>query len=181
MNIQPTTIPDLYLIEPERLIDERGFFARVSCSQAFAEAGIDVSFSQSSVSWNHHQGTLRGMHLQREPHAETKLVRCTQGGIFDVIVDVRPDSPTFCCWQGFELSAENRRELLIGPGLAHGFQTLVDGCEVFYQISQEYHAKSAFGYRFDDPAFAINWPLPVSMISTKDRTWPFVGRQQVAA
>lgn len=177
MNIQPTKIDSLFVIEPTRLVDDRGFFARTFCETAFREHGIDSSIRQCNVSFNHKRGTLRGMHLQREPHAEAKLVRCTRGAIYDVIVDVRPESPTFCQWVAFELSADNGRQLAIGKGLAHGFQTLTDDTEVFYQMSESFHPTSSTGYHYNDPAFQIEWPLPVVCLSDKDNAWSLIQLQ----
>ena len=124
------------------------------------------------MSYNRRKGTLRGMHFQREPHAETKLVRVVRGAIYDVIIDLRPDSPTFKRWIGVELTAENRRALYVPAGFAHGFQTLADDTEVFYQVSAFYTPGAEGGVRYDDPAFAVSWPLPVSVISAKDAAWP---------
>lgn len=170
-----TRITGAYRVEPERYADERGFFARTWCREEFKAHGLTAELAQCSVSYNHRKGTLRGMHYQAAPHAETKLVRCTQGAIYDVVLDLRPDSPTFRQWEAFELSAENRRALYLPEGCAHGFQTLTDGAEVFYQISAEYCPESARGVRWNDPVFAIRWPLPVSIISAKDTTYDDYG------
>lgn len=177
MNIQNTTIEGLFVIEPTRLVDERGYFARTFCESTFREHEIDPVIRQCNVSFNAKRGTLRGMHVQREPHQETKLVRCTGGAIYDVVVDVRPESATFCQWLGFELSSGNGRQLAIGKGLAHGFQTLTDGAEVFYQMSESFQPASASGYHYLDPAFGIDWPLEVTLISGKDRMWPLLNLQ----
>jgi len=167
-----TTLAGAYVIAPERQADERGFFARTFCADAFAERGLATDFPQCNISFNAERGTLRGMHYQEPPHAEAKLVRCTMGAIHDVIVDLRPDSPTFTQWVAAELSAENRRMLYIPEGLAHGFLTLTDSSEVFYQISRRYDRASARGVRYDDPAFGIDWPGPIKVISERDRNWP---------
>jgi dTDP-4-dehydrorhamnose 3,5-epimerase len=169
---QETKISGVFLIEPERLIDERGFFARTWCREAFIAHGLNPELAQCSVSFNTLQGTLRGMHYQKAPHGEDKLVRCTRGEIYDVVLDLREDSPTYQQWVSAELSADNLRMLYIPKGCAHGFQTLVDATEVSYQISCAYQHGYSAGYRYDDPAFALIWPLPVSCISDRDLHWP---------
>jgi dTDP-4-dehydrorhamnose 3,5-epimerase len=161
-----------WLIDVEPRPDERGFFARSWCRQELAAHGLEAEIAQESLSFNRHRGTVRGLHFQRPPHEETKIVRCTRGAIFDVIVDLRPGSPTYLRWQGVELNAENRRALYIPKGLAHGFQSLTDEAEIAYQISAFYAPDAAGGYRHDDPAFAIAWPLPVTVISDRDLGWP---------
>ena len=169
-----TQLDDAWLIEVEPREDQRGFFARTWCRQELAAQGLDTEIAQESLSYNRHRGTLRGLHFQRSPHEETKIVRCTRGGIFDVIVDLRPRSPTYLQWQGFELTAENRKALYVPKGFAHGFQTLTDEAEIAYQISAFYAPDSAGGYRYDDPEFGIAWPLPVTAISERDLEWlPF--------
>jgi dTDP-4-dehydrorhamnose 3,5-epimerase len=160
-----------YLIEPDPIADERGYFARTFCREKFKEKGITAHLEQCSFSFNHKKATLRGMHFQKEPHGEAKLVRCTQGKIYDVIIDLRPHSPTYKKWEGVILSAENRHALFIPEGFAHGFQTLEDKTEVFYQISYPYVPSHASGVRWNDPAFAITWPLEVSVISCKDQQY----------
>lgn len=172
MKFSETPLSGVWLIEPERIEDERGFFARVFDADEFAPRDMHTFWAQCSISFNHKAGTLRGMHWQDEPFAEVKLVRCTRGAIYDVALDLRPNSPTFKQSFAVELSAENRQMLYIPQGCAHGFQTLQDNSEVFYQISTFYHAPSARGVRFDDPAFSIKWPLPVSVIAEKDRMFP---------
>ena len=172
MIFRETSLAGAWLLEPERFEDERGFFARTYCRRDFEARGLDPGIAQCSVSWNHRRGTLRGLHLQIAPHEEVKLVRVTRGAVWDVIVDLRPESPTFQRHFGITLSAENRHELYIPFGMAHGFQTLEDGTEVFYQISEFYAPDSARGYRWDDPAFAIPWPEPITVISEKDRSLP---------
>jgi dTDP-4-dehydrorhamnose 3,5-epimerase len=167
-----TLLDDAWLIEVEPREDQRGFFARIWCRQELAAQGLDTEIAQESLSYNRCCGTLRGLHFQRSPHEETKIVRCTRGAIFDVIVDLRPRSPTYLQWQGFELTAENRRALYVPKGFAHGFQTLTDDAEITYRISAFYAPASAGGYRYDDPAFGIAWPLPVSAISERDLEWP---------
>lgn len=171
MIFHKTKISGAFLIEPERAIDERGFFARTWCRQEFAERGLDATLLQCSVSFNKSRGTLRGIHYQQLPHDETKLVRCTRGAIYDVIIDLRPESATFTSWQAFELTSENRHELHIPKGLAHGFLTLCDDCEVFYQISAAYSSVAASGVRWDDPAFGIEWPEAPRVISERDASF----------
>jgi len=167
-----TPLKGAYVIDPERLADERGFFARTWCRREFEEHGLNPGLAQCCLSYNHRQGTLRGMHYQAAPHAEEKLVRCTAGTIYDVIVDLRTDSDTFRRWFGVELSSANHRMLYIPAGLAHGFLTLTEGAEVFYQISEYYAPECARGVRWNDPAFGIRWPNEVAMISERDRTYP---------
>lgn len=172
MQLRETIISGAFLIEPERCEDERGFFARTWCRREFEEHGLDVRLVQCSISYNRTAGTLRGMHFQREPHAEAKLVRCTAGAIQDVILDLRPSSSTYLSWISVELTAANRLALYVPAGLAHGFQTLVDDTEVFYQISEFYRPESADGVRWDDAAFCIRWPLPHPILSAKDKQYP---------
>ncbi len=167
-----TNLKGAYIIEPEKLADDRGFFARVWCQQEFSDRGLDPSLVQSSISFNHQQGTLRGMHLQLPPSAEVKLVRCTRGAIYDVIVDLRLDSATYLHWIGVKLTAGDRNALYIPKGFAHGFQTLEEDTEVFYQISEFYNLDLARGFRWNDPTFKINWPLAISIMSDRDRTYP---------
>lgn len=172
MKFVPAELPGAWIIEPEFQRDDRGAFARVWCAQEFLQHGLDASLVQCNISINHRRGTVRGMHFQRPPHAETKLVRCTRGAIWDVIVDLRPDSTTYCRWNACELSAENHRALYIPAGFAHGFQALTDAAEVHYQMSCEYHAASADGIRWNDPAINIAWPLAITSISERDCQWP---------
>ncbi|MEX0679221.1 MAG: dTDP-4-dehydrorhamnose 3,5-epimerase [Pirellulales bacterium] len=172
MKFIPTTIGGAYSIEPERLADERGFFARTWCEREFQEHGLESRLVQCSISYSPERGTLRGIHFQAPPHAEVKLVRCTRGAIYDVILDLRPDSPTRLAWAAFELSAENHNALYIPPGLAHGFLTLADDCEVFYQMSEFFEGSAARGVRWNDPAFGIEWPRPVMVISARDANYP---------
>jgi dTDP-4-dehydrorhamnose 3,5-epimerase len=172
MLFRETPLKGAFLIEPERIEDERGFFARTFCRKEFEAHGLNPDIAQCSVSFNRRKGTLRGMHFQVAPHAENKVVRCTDGAIYDVIVDLRPDSPTLRKWTATELTAENRRMFYIPAGCAHGFQTLQDNVEVLYQMSEFYHAECASGVRWDDPAFAIQWPMKVQCISVRDRSFP---------
>lgn len=166
-----TKLKGAFLIEPERLEDERGFFARVWCQHEFEAHGLNSQLVQCSISFNKKKGTLRGMHYQVAPYSEVRLVRCTLGAVYDVIIDLRPHSPTFKHWISTELTVENRRMLYIPEGFAHGFQTLEDFTEVFYQMSEFYHPECARGVRWDDPAFAIEWPLATPTLSKKDRTY----------
>ena len=158
MRFSETSVAGALVVEPDRFEDERGFFARTFSSAEFAARGLDVRVDQCSTSFNARAGTLRGLHYQEAPHAEAKLVRCTRGAIYDVALDLRPDSPSYLRWTGVELSADNGRALYIPEGCAHGFQSLVDATEVLYQISAPYVPSAARGVRFDDPAFAIDWP-----------------------
>lgn len=168
----PTRLAGATIVEPERKTDERGFFARVWCRQEFAHHGIDAHVVQASISHNRHAGTLRGMHFAWPPSREGKLVRCERGAIYDVIIDLRPDSATFRQHLAVELNQDNRRALYIPPGFAHGFQTLADDTEVLYMMTDFYRAELADGFRFDDPAFDIRWPRPVTVIVERDRTYP---------
>lgn len=167
-----TRLRGAYLIDPERKTDERGYFARVFCSREFEAHGLRLRWVQANVSHNARRGTLRGLHYQKAPCGEKKLVRCTRGAIYDVILDLRAGSPTFGQWVGVELSAENGRMLLVPEGAAHGFITLAADTDVFYHVSQFYRPEAEGGVRYDDPAFAIRWPVPVEAISAKDRSWP---------
>lgn len=168
-----TRLSGAYVITPEQHVDERGFFARTWDWQEFAAQGLNAHLAQCSLSFNRLAGTLRGMHYQTAPYEEAKVVRCTMGAIYDVIIDLRPASPTFKHWLSVELTAANRLMLYIPPGFAHGFQTLCDNVEVFYQISEFYHPEAAAGVRWDDPAFGIVWPeAPQRTISAKDRAYP---------
>jgi dTDP-4-dehydrorhamnose 3,5-epimerase len=172
MRFHETELAGAWLIEPMPAHDDRGFFARTFCVREYAERGLATTFVQNSTSHSVARGTLRGMHFQRAPHGEVKVVSCLKGALWDVIIDLRPESPGYRRWQGFELSAENRRQLYVPAGFGHGFQTLRDDTEAGYLISAFYVPGAAAGVRYDDPAFAIDWPLPVTMISDKDRSWP---------
>jgi dTDP-4-dehydrorhamnose 3,5-epimerase len=164
-----------YLIEPERIEDDRGFFARTWCRDDFERHGLNPRLAQCNLSYNLQRGTLRGMHFQAQPHEEAKLVRCTQGAIHDVLVDLRPGSATYRQWVAAVLTADDRRMLYIPEGFAHGFQTLADATEVFYQMSVPFDPQAARGVRHDDPALGITWPLAVTRISVKDRGYPLLG------
>ncbi|GJL63052.1 MAG: dTDP-4-dehydrorhamnose 3,5-epimerase [Nitrospirales bacterium] len=168
-----TSLDDALVLELEKIEDERGFFARTWCKDEFNSLGLEVSLAQCSVSFNHKKGTLRGMHFQLPPYAETKLVRCTHGSIFDVIIDLRASSPTYRKWTGVKLSSGNRLMLYIPQGFAHGFQTLEDQSEVLYFISKPYSPESAGGICWNDPFFQVDWPQESSRtISAKDQSWP---------
>jgi dTDP-4-dehydrorhamnose 3,5-epimerase len=175
MRFLETKVNGAFLIEGEPVGDERGRFMRTFCAEEFSSHGLETSFLQHSLSYSAAAGTLRGMHFQRPPHEEVKVVRCSAGAIFDVVLDLRPGSPTFGRWQGFELSAENRHQLYIPKGCAHGFQSLCDDVEVNYLISDFYTPAAASGVRYDDPRFGIEWPLPLVVISDRDRAWPDYG------
>jgi len=157
------------VVELEAVADERGFFARTWCAEEFRLRGLNSNLAQCSLSSNAQRGTLRGMHYQSEPHAEAKLVGCCAGAVYDVVLDLRPESPTYLRWFGAELTASNHKMLYVPAGCAHGFQTLVDASEVFYQISQAYRAESARGVRWNDPRFGIEWPLRDPILSPRDR------------
>lgn len=174
MRFVSTPLAGAFLIELERIPDERGFFSRAYCQREFAEHGLETATAQCNVSFNRQTGTLRGLHYQIAPHAEAKLVRCTSGRIFDVIVDLRPDSPSRYRWHAAELSASNRRMLYVPKGFAHGFQTLADDTEVFYQMSESYHPESARGLRWNDPRLGIEWPIGEPTVSEKDRGYPLM-------
>ncbi len=167
-----TKLAGAYIIEPERLEDERGFFARTWCQREFEVHGLNPRLVQCSISFNKKKGTLRGMHYQVAPHEEAKLVRCTSGAIYDVIIDLRLNSPTFKQWLAVELTADNRCMLYIPEGFAHGFQTLDHNTEVFYQMSEFYAGESAKGVRWDDPAFGIEWTEDTRIISARDQEYP---------
>ncbi len=175
MILRETPLAGAHVVELEHLRDERGYFARTFDREQFAAAGLDARVSQASTSFNARAGTLRGMHYQEHPHDEAKLVRVTRGAVFDVIIDLRPDSATFRRWFGIELDAASGRSLYVPVGFAHGFQTLADESEVLYQMSHHYVPGAARGVRFDDPAFAIDWPPPPSgglVITDRDRAFP---------
>jgi dTDP-4-dehydrorhamnose 3,5-epimerase len=168
-----TSVEGAYLIDLERREDDRGFFARVWCEREFAELGLKTRLVQCNLSFSYRKSTLRGLHLQRPPHAEAKVVRCTRGAIYDVLVDLRPSSPTYKRWLGVELTADNRRMLYVPEGCAHGYQTLVDDTEAVYPVSEFYAPEAEWGVRWDDPAFGIEWPdAEGALLSEKDRSWP---------
>ena len=173
MKFIETSLADAYLIKPELLSDERGFFARSFCGDEFKKHGLRDRFVQCNISFNHSKNTVRGMHYQKKPHEEAKLVRCTMGAIYDVIVDIRPSSPTYKKWEAFELTADNRYMLYVPEGFAHGFQTLTDNSEVFYQMSEFFVPGVNTGFNWKDPEIAIDWPKADKIIiSEKDRDLP---------
>jgi dTDP-4-dehydrorhamnose 3,5-epimerase len=169
MKFIPTRLEGAFIVDLEPIHDARGFFARTWCAQEFKKYGLVGNISQCSFSGNLKLGTLRGMHYQAEPYAEAKLVRCTTGAIYDVILDIRPESPTFKEWEAFELSSENMRSIYIPPGFAHGFQSLMDHSEVLYMVSEEYQEKYSASVRWSDPKFGILWPdVEYRIMSDKD-------------
>lgn len=172
MLFKKTRIDGAVEIQVNRKTDERGFFARTWCRREFEQAGLNPDLVQCSISYNPQRHTLRGMHYQTAPYEEAKLVRCTRGAIYDVVVDLRPQSPTFTHWFGIMLTAEDRNMIYIPEGCAHGLLTLQDDCEIFYQMSQFYCANAARGVRWDDPAFGISWPAQPQLISERDQTFP---------
>jgi dTDP-4-dehydrorhamnose 3,5-epimerase len=174
MKFTETELRGTFLIVPERHDDDRGFFARTFCQHEFAGRGLDTEVAQASFAFNTRRGTLRGMHFQYPPAAETKVVRCTRGSVLDVIVDLRPESPTYLGHLAVELSAENRLSLYVPKRFAHGYQTLEDDTEVSYQMSEFYAPELAAGLAYDDPRLGLRWPLPITAISPRDRSWPRV-------
>lgn len=181
MIFTPTRLNGAFVIELRTIEDERGFFARSWCQREFIEHKLDARLVQCNISYNAKKGTLRGMHYQLPPCAEAKLVRCTRGAIYDVVIDLRPSSATFLQWYAAELSAENRKAMYVPEGFAHGFQTLQDDSEVFYQMSEFYAPEYAGGMRWNDPQFNIIWPLTVSAISPRDQAYPDCDPTQISA
>jgi dTDP-4-dehydrorhamnose 3,5-epimerase len=177
LRITRTPIEGVAIIEPDRKEDERGFFARIFDRDEFIDAGLEPAVAQSNLSYNQRAGTLRGMHLQVAPHPETKLMRCVRGALVDIIVDLRPGSPTRLQHVSVELTAENRRALFVPAHFAHGFQTLVDDTEAIYQVSGAYAPHAERGLRHDDPALGLSWPRPTAVISDKDRSWPLLSER----
>ena len=176
MIFKETVFQGAYLIELEKNSDERGFFARSFCKKEFQQHGISFNIAQSNISFNKNKGILRGMHYQISPHEEEKLVSCPRGAIYDVFIDLRLNSSTYCKWLAVELSAQNYRSLYIPKGFAHGFQALSDDTVVLYQMSEFYHPESARGIRWDDPLFLIEWPSNNQVISVKDRAYPLFNK-----
>lgn len=174
MRFVETPLQGAYIIELEPVRDERGFFARSWCADEFRARGLNTEWRQASVSYNKARGTLRGMHYQEPPYAEMKLIRCTRGAIYDVIVDLRPDSGTFKHWTAVELTGDNRKALYVPKGFAHGFQTLEDQTEVLYQISEAYHPEYSRGVRWDDPALEIIWPLQAGFVASRDESFAYL-------
>jgi dTDP-4-dehydrorhamnose 3,5-epimerase len=179
VRISETSLAGAFLVEAETHADERGFFARTYCREEFAALGIATRFDQCSISYNARRGTLRGLHWQADPHGEEKLVRCTSGAIFDVIVDLRPESPTLRRWFGLELDAMNRRALYIPKGCAHGFISLSDASEVLYMISAAYEPAAARGLRWNDPALEIVWPIAPTVICARDAGYALLDAEPV--
>ncbi len=177
MRFTETKLSGVWLVEPTPIVDERGSFARTFCEKEMAEHGLATRFVQHSRSTNLRKGTLRGLHFQSPPHGEVKIVSCLKGAVYDVAVDLRPASSTRYHWVAFELTPENGRQVYIPVGFAHGFQTLTENAEVSYLISQFYTPAASAGIRYDDPALAIDWPIRVSVISDKDRSWPLLEEQ----
>jgi len=172
MQFLPLDLNGAYVIELEKREDSRGFFARGFCKNEFGTYGLENCFVQCNVSWSEKKGTLRGMHYQSPPRDEVKVVRCTRGALYDVIVDLRPDSPTYCRWAAVELSEKSYKMIYVPKGFAHGYQTLEDNTESFYLVSEFYAPEFERGIRWDDPRFAIEWPLPEPILSEKDSTVP---------
>jgi dTDP-4-dehydrorhamnose 3,5-epimerase len=173
-----TPLAGAFIVDLEEKADDRGFFARTFCAKEFEAHGLKPVVAQANLSYNHRRATLRGLHYQRPPAAETKLVRCTAGAIWDVIVDIRPDSPTYMQHFGLELTAANRRALYVPEMFAHGYITLTDGAEVIYSVGEFYTPGVEGGYRWDDPALGIAWPLAPQVISEKDAAWPLTGKER---
>lgn len=168
-----TRLDGVFVVELEKHQDERGYFARIFCQREFAAQGLSTNFAQANTSLSSYKGTLRGMHYQTEPHAETKLVRCLRGAVFDVIIDLRPESESYCQWFGVELTADSGKMLYVPEGFAHGYQTLQDNSELFYLVSQFYTPQAEQGIRWNDVRFGISWPQEKDiLLSDKDRAWP---------
>lgn len=174
MEFLPTALPGAYLIRPRKMIDERGFFARAWCAQELADHGLSGTIKQSNMAVTRQRGTLRGLHFQAAPHQEAKFLRCVRGAVFDVIVDLRPKTPTYRKWQGFELSPDNSFAIYVPIGFATGYMTLKDDTEIYYHTSEAFAPEFASGVRYDDPAFGIKWPMIPTQISEQDRCWPYV-------
>lgn len=172
MRFTPARLQDAVVIDLERREDSRGYFARSFCEAEFAAAGLETRYVQANSAGTRRRGTIRGLHYQRPPHEEVKVIRCTRGAIFDVLVDLRPESSTFGQWQWFEIDSGGGRMIYVPRGFAHGYQALVDETEVFYLVSHPYTPGAESGLHYLDPAFGIHWPLPVTEISDKDRAWP---------
>jgi len=167
-----TPLPGAYVIEPRKIEDDRGFFARILCQNEFLGQDLRLHLLQTNMARTCRRGTIRGMHFQEPPHAEIKIVRCTKGAIYDVIVDLRPDSPEFKRWFGIELTQDNFKALYVPEGFAHGYLTLADDSEIYYHTSEFYHPESATGVRYNDPEFGISWPIEIAVISRQDAEWP---------
>ncbi|OBQ71293.1 dTDP-4-dehydrorhamnose 3,5-epimerase [Mesorhizobium erdmanii] len=180
MQFTETELQGVWLIEPTSMVDDRGSFTRLFCEKEMADCGLATRFVQHSRAHSVKKGTLRGLHYQEEPYAEIKLVSCVRGAIFDVVVDLRPNSPTRYNWLGFELTPENMKQVYIPAGFAHGLQTLTDDTEVSYLISQFYTPNASTGVLYNDPAFSISWPLMPTAMSDRDKRWPLIRRRTAA-
>ena len=178
MIFRETRLPGAFIVDLEPRTDERGFFARAFCQREFEAHGLKPVIAQANISFNYRRGTVRGLHFQHPPHAETKFVRCSRGAIVDVIVDLRPDSPTYLQHVAVELTADNRRGLYVPERVAHGYQVLEDNTETTYQVGEFYTPGAEDGLRYDDPRLGIDWPLPVTDMSDKDRRWPLLAERQ---
>jgi len=174
MIFKETSLPGVYLIELQTFDDSRGYFGRFWCRQELKDKGLPFEIAQINTAFNAVAGTVRGLHYQRDPHAEAKTVSCTSGRVFDVAVDVRPNSPNYLQWFGAELSAENQQMLFVPEGFAHAYQALEDNTRLLYLVSAPYAPDAEAGLRYDDPAIGINWPQPVTVISDKDAAWPLL-------
>ena len=174
MEFEPTRLQGAFLIKPKKIVDERGFFARAWCVQEFSDHGLKDEIRQSNMAVTTTSGTLRGLHFQTKPYQEVKIVRCVRGAIFDVIVDLREDSPTYRQWQGFGLNPGNHFALYVPEGCATGYQTLIDDTEMYYHTSAVFAPDFASGVRYDDPAFGIEWPMRPTLVSAQDASWPYV-------
>jgi dTDP-4-dehydrorhamnose 3,5-epimerase len=172
MTFEETTVSGALVVAPQRIQDERGYFGRIWCRRELSERGLNADVVQSNVGFSQRKGTLRGLHFQRDRHAEVKIVRCTRGAVFDVVVDLRPGSPSYRRWYGVELTPENGKMIYVPEGCAQGYLTLTDDSEIYYHTTAFYAPEFASGVRYDDPAFGIVWPLPVSVISPQDQRWP---------
>lgn len=172
MKFVDTELQGVFIVELDKIVDDRGFFARAWCAKEFETAGLNPNLFQGNISFCRHRGTLRGMHYQAAPHQEAKCVRCTRGAIYDVCVDLRPDSSTYLRWLGIELSEENHKMMYVPEGLAHGYVTLIDNTEIFYLVSQYYAPEFERGIRWNDKLFSIVWPITDVVLSAKDRNWP---------
>lgn len=182
MKFIETPLSGAYIIEPEPKTDHRGFFGRLWCEEELRERGLETRIVQSNVGFSHRKGTLRGLHYQQAPHEEVKIVRCTRGSVYDVIVDLRPESATFGRWFGTQLSEHNRRMIYVPEGFAQGYLTLQDDSEIYYHTSQRFAPQAATGVRYDDPQFGIDWPEAVTVISEQDLNWPdFAAGGELAA
>lgn len=171
MKFTETKLAGAYIIDLNKIEDDRGFFARTFCTQELEDHNLIPEVKQANMSWNEKSGTMRGMHYQVDPYQETKLVRCVRGALYDVIIDLRADSPTYGEWIGVELTADNRRALFVPRDFAHGFVTLEDNTDAFYMVSQSYVPNAESGIRWNDPKFAIDWPIQPSLVSDKDANW----------